>query len=152
MAIEIYRPTMLPRAFEEMEDMMDRWMSARPFGLTRRRAPTNGHAWSPSIELVEKGDKYLVKAELPGVSKEDVDISMSENVLTIKGERKESQDVMDEEVEYCEITYGSFSRSLTLPTKVDADKINATYENGILEVTLPKAMAAMPKKIEVKTK
>ena len=73
MAIEVYRPTMLPKAFEEMEEMMDRWMAGGPFGRAWRRLPTNGHAWSPSIEVVEKNDKYLVKAELSGVKKEDVD-------------------------------------------------------------------------------
>ena len=152
MAIEVYRPSLMPRAFEEMEDMMERWISARPFGLDWRKLPTNGHAWSPSIEVVEKNDRYIVKAELPGVKKEDVDISISENVLTIKGERKETANVKEEEIQYCEMTYGSFSRSFTLPTRVDADKISATYENGILDVTLPKSVAAMPKKIEVKTK
>jgi len=152
MAIEIYRPTALPRVFEEMEDMMDRWMSVRPFGLAWRRMPTDGHAWSPAMELVEKASEYLVKAELPGVKKDDVDISVSDNVLTIKGERQETAGVKDEEIQYCEITYGSFSRSFTLPSQVDADRITATYENGILEVTLPKAMAVLPKKIEVKVK
>ncbi len=150
MAIEVYRPT-LPRAFEGMEDLMDRWMANWPFGRAWRRT-TNGHVWAPSIEVIEERDHYLVKAELPGVKSEDVDISVSDNVITIKGERKESFGVKDEDVQFSEITYGTFSRSFTLPTKVDADKINALYKDGMLEVTLPKSMAAMPRHIEVRTK
>jgi len=155
MAIEIYRPptfpTMIPRVFEEMEEMLDRWMSGHPFGFSWRR-PTNGHAWSPAVELIDRGGSYLVRAELPGVVREDVDITLSENVLTIKGETKRSADVKDEDIQYSEMTYGSFSRSFTLPTKVDAENINATYENGILQITLPKATTVLPKRIEVKVK
>jgi len=151
MAIEVYR-TILPRVFDEMEDLMDQWMTNWPFGRAWHRRPTNGHAGSPSIEVVEKKDKYLVKAELPGMKKEDVDISVSDNVITVRGERRESFDVKEEDVQYNEITYGTFSRSFTLLTKVDADKISATYENGILEVTLPKSMSSLPRHIEVQTK
>ncbi len=152
MVMQPYRPTMLPKAFEEMEDLMDRWMAGWPFGRAWRRTPGEGHLWSPAVELVEKGNKYIVKADLPGVNKEDIDISVSDNVLTIKGERRETADIKGEDIHYEEISYGSFMRSLTLPSKVDAEKINATYENGVLEVTLPMAMSMIPRKIEVKTK
>ncbi|XUX00806.1 MAG: Hsp20 family protein [Dehalogenimonas sp.] len=120
-----------------------------PFGRTWRRA--NGHAWSPSLELIEEREHYRAKAELPGVKREDVDITVSENVVTIKGERKESPGIKDEDIQFNEIGYGAFSRSFTLPTKVDADKITALFENGMLELTLPKSKASLARHIEVKT-
>jgi HSP20 family protein len=152
MVMQPYRPNMLPKAFEEMEDLMDRWMVGWPFNRAWRRTPTQEHLWSPAIQLVERNNKYIVKADLPGVDKDDVDISVSDNVLTIKGERKEMEEIKDEDIHYAEISFGSFTRSLTLPSKVDADKINATFENGVLEVTLPMATSVLPRKIEVKTK
>lgn len=100
MAIEVYRPN-LPRAFEEMEDLMDRWMANWPLGRTWRR--TNGHVWAPPIEVIEEKEHYLVKAELPGVKSEDVDISVSDNTITIKGERKESFGVKNEDVQFSEM-------------------------------------------------
>ena len=91
-------------------------MSSHPFGFSWRR-PTNGHAWSPAIELIDNVESYRVGAELPGVAREDVEITLSQNVLTIKGETKRSAEVRDEDIQYSEMTYGSFSRSFTLPTK-----------------------------------
>lgn len=102
--------------------------------------------------MYEKTDKFIVRAELPGMKKEDVEISLIGDTLTISGERKPSEEVKDEEYLRCELCYGKFSRSVTLPSPIDPSKVEATYENGILLITLTKAEEAKPKKIELKVK
>jgi HSP20 family protein len=106
-------------------------------------------AWAPSLELVDKGDKYVARAELPGMRPEDMEISIGEEGLTISGERKHEESVKREDYLYEEHSYGSFSRVVPLPAAVEADKVEATYENGILEVTLPKTPEVKGKKIEI---
>ena len=128
-----------------------------PLMATRRpliwwRAPREELGWMPSVEMYEKEDKFVVRTELPGMRKEEFDISVLGNTLTIKGERKAESEVKDEDYYRCELCYGKFSRSVALPAAVEAKKVEANYENGILEVTLPKAEEAKPKKVEVKVK
>lgn len=148
MAIERWRP------FEEMERMMDEMMRW-PFRPWRRpliwwRLPAEEVGWSPPIEMYEKADKFIVRADLPGMKKDDLDISVIGDTLTIRGERKPEAEIKDEEYIRCELCYGKFSRAITLPSAVDPSKVEATYENGILVINLPKAEEAKPKKIEVK--
>ena len=102
--------------------------------------------WTPPIEMIEKEDKFIVKAELPGMKKEEIDISVVGDTLTIKGERKAETEIKEEDYYCCERCYGSFFRSITMPATVDAKKIKATYEDGVLEVSLPKAPEVKPKK------
>lgn len=137
------------RPFRELEEIerLPAWPRWRWW-----RIPLEEMAWAPSIDMYEKEDSFIVRAELPGVNKEDVDISMSGDTLTIKGERKAPADVKAEEYECCEVCYGSFSRSITMPAAVDSDKIEATYENGILEIRLPKMKEAKPAKIQIKAR
>jgi len=108
--------------------------------------------WAPSIEVFEKEDKLVVKAELPGMKEEDIDISVVGDTLTIKGERKAESEVKEEDYYCCERSYGSFSRSIAVPSSVDANKIEANYEDGVLEVSLPKAPEVKPKKVTVSAK
>ncbi len=112
-----------------------------------RRFPTDG--WSPVIDVVEKDDKFVVKVELPGVKEEDVDVSVSGDMLTISGEKKEEKEEKKKGYYYSESSYGSFSRSVTVPSTVDAGKIEANFEQGVLEITLPKVAEVKPKKIKV---
>ena len=107
---------------------------------------------APAIEMFEKEDKFVVKAELPGMKEGDVDVSVADDTLTIKGERKTESKVKEEDYYCCERSYGSFSRSVALPSTVDAKKIEASYEDGVLEVSLPKAPEVKPKKISVSAK
>jgi len=102
------------------------------------------------VEMYEKDDKFIVRTELPGMKKEELAISVLGDTLTIKGERKVKSEVKDEDYYRCELCYGKFSRSVALPAAVDAGKVEANYENGILEITLPKVEEAKPKKVEVK--
>lgn len=116
------------------------------------RVPTEELGWMPALEIYEKEDKFVLRAEVPGMTKDDVDISVLGDTLTIKGERKTESEVKDEDYHRCEMCYGKFSRAVTLPSAVQAGKVAATYDNGILEITLPKAAEAKPKKVEVKVK
>lgn len=158
MAMETWQPgwgTKRRRPFREMEEMerlMESSFGMWPLGLRWRRVPGEEIAWAPAICMFEKEDNFVVRAELPGVNKADVNISVTGDTLTIDGDRKPPADVKDEEYYRCEMCYGSFSRSITLPAAVDADKIEATFENGILEISLPKAREAKPAKIQIKTK
>jgi HSP20 family protein len=139
------------RALDEVERYMDEVLSGWPF-RTWRRLPAEELSWAPPVEMYERDDKFVVRTELPGVKIDEIDISISGDVLTIKGERRVTQEVKEEEYHRAELAYGSFSRSITMPAEVDAKGIEATYEDGILEVNVPKAKGAKPSKIKIKTK
>ncbi|MBI2836548.1 MAG: Hsp20/alpha crystallin family protein [Chloroflexi bacterium] len=106
----------------------------------------------PRFDLFEIKDELVLKADLPGIKKEDIDISFENDVVTIKGERKLEELPADTKYYTCERSFGSFTRELCLPFPVDADKIYATFENGSLEIRLPKAEVAKAKHIDVTVK
>jgi HSP20 family protein len=135
-----------------MEDMLRHPLLEARRPLSWWRTPSEEVGWTPTVEMYEKGDKFVVKADLPGMKKEELDISVVGDTLTIKGERKAESEVKNEDYYRCELCYGKFSRSIALPGAVDAEKIEAKYENGVLEITLPKVEEAKPKKIEIKAK
>jgi len=153
MAIERWRPW---EEFRGMERMMDEMLRhplvpwRRP--LTWWRVPTEELGWMPGVEVYEKADKFVVRTELPGMKKEEIDVSVVGDTLTISGERKAESEVKDEDYHRCELCYGKFSRSVGLPAAVNAAKVDASYENGILEITLPKVEAAKPRKVAVKSR
>ncbi len=158
MEMERWRPgrRLIPwRPFRELEEMERRFGDMLSWPLLPavwRRIPTMEMGWAPAIDVFEKEDKFVVKAELPGMKEEDIDISVVGNTLTIKGERKAESEVKEDNYYYCERSYGSFSRSIDVPSNVDAKKIEASYEDGILEVSLPKIPEVKPKKISVSAK
>lgn len=106
-------------------------------------------AWMPAVDIFEEPNAIRIMAEVPGVKPEDVKISLENNVLTIHGSKQQAAEERTERVHRYERTYGAFERSFTLPTTVDAGSINATYEHGVLTVTLPKVERAKPRQIEV---
>ena len=106
--------------------------------------------WLPAFDVSETDDEVIVKAELPGMDVKDIDITMTDGLLTIKGERKMEKEDKRENYHRIERQFGSFSRSLNLGVNVKGDSIDAGYKDGILTVTLPKAEEDKPKKIEVK--
>jgi len=106
--------------------------------------------WSPSIDLYDDRDHFVLKAEIPGMKKEDIDISLHGDVLTLSGERKEEKTFEKAETYRSERFLGKFQRTLTLPSAVDASKVQASYKDVVLTVTLPKSEEAKPKQIEVK--
>jgi HSP20 family protein len=109
-------------------------------------------AWTPAVDVFEDKDSVKIVAEIPGVKAEDVRISIENQVLTIRGEKKQVAEESTERVHRYERSYGVFERSFALPNLVDADKIEANYDAGILTVTIPKAERARPKEIQVKVK
>jgi HSP20 family protein len=119
-----------------------------PFWSNVGRQTQLSSGWTPALDLYQNNDNVIAVIELPGMRKEDIEISLHDGMLTIAGERRtETQD--GEKAERSERYVGKFRRSITLPTRVDANKVSATYKDGILTVTLPKAEEAKPKQIQV---
>src|SRR5258706_2984039 len=111
---------------------------------------TTGAAWVPPVDIFQTGDQELVpKAEVPGMTREDIDITVENFVLTIKGEKKLSSELKDEQFHHVERRYGAFSRSFSLPRTVDASKVSADYKSGVLTVRLPLREEARPRQIKV---
>ena len=106
-------------------------------------------SWSPSVDVIETDDAIKLKAELAGMDPNDIGIEVQDNVLTVSGERRFEEEVEEDKYYRIERRYGSFSRSIALPQTADEAKIEAKYDNGVLEVTVPKAEIAKPKKIAV---
>ena len=106
--------------------------------------------WRPAVDIFEEKDDVVIKAELPGMNKDDIDLRVENNVLTLTGQRKREKEVTEDGYFRSERAYGTFSRSFTLPTTVDVSKIAASYKDGVLSVNLPKAEEAKPKQIDVK--
>jgi HSP20 family protein len=106
--------------------------------------------WSPVVDIYDKGGEVVIHAELPGMKKEDIDIRVENNVLTLRGKRERKEEVKEEGYFRSERAYGSFSRSFSLPTSVDVKKIVAEYKDGVLSLTLPKAEEAKPRQIDIK--
>jgi len=105
--------------------------------------------WAPRVDIRETDDALLVQAELPGIEKKDVHLELKDGVLTLSGERRYEKDVKEENVHRVERAYGSFSRSFSLPTNVETDKVAANMKNGVLEIRLPKRESAKPKAIAI---
>jgi len=121
------------------------------FGPGRRAFRPLEPEWAPAVDVAEAPDKVVVKAEVPGMDAKNIDISLSGDILTIKGEKKSEREEKKENYHLVERSYGSFSRSLRLPAAVEADKIEAGYKQGVLTITCPKKEEAKPKAIEIKT-
>lgn len=105
--------------------------------------------WAPALDVTQDKDQLQVVVELPGLKKEDIELSLQEGVLTISGERKDATERKEGETYRTERFYGRFQRSVELPSEVDANRVNATYQNGLLTITLAKAEAAKPKQITI---
>ncbi|MDD5559445.1 Hsp20/alpha crystallin family protein [Candidatus Methylomirabilis sp.] len=108
--------------------------------------------WSPAVDIFETSDSIVMKAELPGVSRDNIDIQVEDNTLTLKGERKFEREVKEENYLRIERSYGAFQRAFNLPTGVQQDKIRAVFKDGVLEVTMPKAEEAKPKQVKIDVK
>ena len=127
---------------------MDRLFS----GLFGQAAEEREGFWAPIVDIEEDNENITVRAEIPGMKKEDIKVSVQGNMLTISGERKHESEVKNKTFHRVERSYGKFSRMITLPTDVDSDKVKATYKDGILNISLPKPEAFKPKHIDVEIK
>jgi HSP20 family protein len=105
--------------------------------------------WAPLADMYETKDDLVLKFEIPGVSEKDLSVSITGDVLTLKGERKLNQELKDESYHRLERVYGKFERAIPLPMPVQADRVKATYRDGVLEITLPKAEEVKPKEIRI---
>jgi len=121
------------------------------FGPGRRALRPLTAEFAPAVDVKETADQIVVKAEVPGMDAQDINISVTGDVLTIKGEKKAEREEKEENYHLVERSYGSFSRSLAMPAAVDLDKIEAKYDKGVLIITCPKKEEVKPKAIEVKT-
>ena len=115
-----------------------------------RQGQAGGRVWAPALDISERKDAYVVTVEVPGVEADDIDITLEDGLLTIQGERQFTSESSEQQYHRVERRYGSFRRSITLPSQVQADAIEASFDNGVLEVLVPKAEQARPKKITVR--
>ena len=146
-----YPQSDLSAALDRLTNMraeMDRVFESTVGSFSRSPAPLS--RWNPAVNVYQDKDQFTVVVELPGFKKEEIEISLHDDTLTISGERKREES--SEQEFLTERLYGKFQRSLTLPTAVDADKVKASYKDGLLQVVLPKAEEAKPKQIEVAPK
>ncbi len=131
----------------DLRDEIDRLFESPLTELTRTSNLLSG--WTPALDVYEDKDNYTVKAELPGMKKEDIEVSLHEGSLSISGERKSESKHEDAEVYRAERFFGRFQRTVSLPSAVAADKVKAAYKDGVLTITLPKTEEAKPKHIDV---
>ena len=136
------------RQLSSLRDEIDRLFES-PLNALTSSSQQFLSGWLPSIDLYEDPDHFTLKAELPGMKKEDIDISLHGDVLTLSGERKQEEKFDSAEAYRSERFLGRFQRTFTLPIPVATDKVAAAYKDGILTVTLPKAEEAKPKQIQV---
>lgn len=123
------------------DETLSRTRAAEPSELTG--------SWSPAVDVYENAERYVVIAELPGLTKDDVQIELKENVLTLRGERKFEDEYKDQTCHRMERAYGQFVRSFSIPAQVEASKVEARFKDGVLTVTIPKAAAAKPRVIPI---
>ncbi len=135
----------LRRLNSMLEDAFSGW----PFLKEGAGAITS--AWVPACDIVEDNDAVKIVAEVPGVRPEDVKLSLENNIITIRGEKRHQHEEKAGQVHRFERSYGAFEQSFALPNSVDAEKIEASYEGGLLTVTLPRAEKAKPREIQVRT-
>ena len=148
MAIDLWRPRSLARRgepFRGFDDLLSRmfddWMSPRMTGEAR--------GWSPAVDMIDKKDEIVLRADLPGLDQKDIHVSVENGLLTIRGTRQQEHEAKEEDYYCCERWAGSFSRTMSLPAGADPDKVKATFKNGVLEVHVPKSPKAVGKSIEV---
>lgn len=139
------------REFESIQEQMNRLFSSA-FGRGGLLAEEEGQAgaWAPTVDVVDAKDRLRIKAELPGLKKDDIQVSVEDSSVVISGEKKEEKEQKEEGFIRRESTYGSFYRSIPLPSGADPNKIDASYKDGVLELTIPKSEQAKPKQITVK--
>jgi HSP20 family protein len=139
--------------FEDLEDFQREMNHLFDVRFHRPLKTGNGgNLWAPEVDIVDDKDQIKVKADLPGLKKEDIEVDLEDDVLTIKGEKKEEKEIKEKNCIRSERYYGAFHRSFTLPSSIDGSKVNAGYKDGVLEITLPKKEGAKPKQIKVDIK
>jgi HSP20 family protein len=134
----------------ELLTMNDRLNRVFDEALGQQAGALDSGQWAPAVDLREEENQFVLEADMPGMKKEDMDIHLENGILTIQGERRFEAEARKDNYHRIERAYGKFIRSFTLPTRVKADAIAASYKDGILEVVIPKAEESKPKKIAIK--
>jgi HSP20 family protein len=145
MAIVRWEPL---REFSTLQNEMNRLFNT-VFDTPAANGGTTLRRWMPAMDLVETDDHFVLRADLPGLSEEDVNIEVEDRVLTISGERKAEHELSKEGYHRVERAFGSFSRALTLPEGIDPDAVAATFDRGVLEVRIPKPEQRKPRKVTI---
>jgi len=143
------RPVDAFQNLRRLNSFLDEAIGGFPFGSESGALTA---AWTPAVDVFEDKDAVKIVAELPGVKPEDVKISLENQTLTMRGEKRQVAEEKTERVHRYERTYGAFERTFALPGTVDADRIEANYADGLLTITLPNAERARPRQIEIRTK
>lgn len=141
--------------FRDLSAIQDRMNQIFEDALARSRGREEGlrtGMWTPAVDIYENNDFVVVKAELPGVEKDRISVEVKEGILTLRGERGFDKELREESYHRIERSYGSFQRSFSLPVSVDQEKVTARFQDGVLEVKLPKKEQKKPKQIEVDVK
>jgi HSP20 family protein len=134
------------RELSSLQTEMNRLFNA---AFDTPRGNDGGRRWMPAMDLVETDEHFVLRADLPGMTESDVNIELEDNVLTVSGERKAEHQEKGEGFYRVERAFGSFSRALTLPKGIDAEAVNASFSNGVLEVRIPKPEERKPRKITI---
>ena len=138
------------RELEEMSDRLNRAFGKSTLAREGGKDAMIAFDWAPSVDISETNEEFVVKAELPGINKEDVKVAVEDGVVRIQGERKQEKEEKDKKFHRIERSYGSFMRTFSLPSNVDEAKIQAQYKDGLLTLRLPKSPTAKPKSVDVK--
>jgi HSP20 family protein len=148
MAIEMWRPKLMRSPFRDlmrmerdMEDLFGRFLPA--WGDKER-------GWAPTVDMVDQKDEIVVKADVPGLEEKDIEVTVQDSTLTIRGERKEEKEEKKENYYFAERSYGAFVRSLPLPAAIEVDRVKATFRKGVLEIHLPKSKEPKGRTVEIK--
>ncbi len=134
-----------------IQDRMNR-LFEQTLSRSRAEERITASTWSPAVDIYETPETIIMKADLPGLSREDIEIQIRDNTLSLRGERRFAKDVQQENYLRIERAYGAFQRNFTLPATIQQDEIRATFRDGVLELTLPKAEEAKPKKIAIEAR
>ena len=135
---------------EKVRSEMDRLVDTFLFGVPQKRDFWEEAEWLPAVDVTETKDEIVVNVEAPGMDSKEFEISLREETLTIKGEKKQEKVEGEENYHLVERRYGTFTRSILLPQEVESDKISASYKNGVLTVTVPKSEGTKRKEIKIK--
>jgi HSP20 family protein len=137
------------RDLNALQDRMNRLFEDAGRGWRGNEEPAATTTWSPAVDIFETEGEIVVKAELPGMERNDITLHLEKNVLTLKGERKFEKETKDDNYHRIERSYGNFSRAFSIPGTVDEEKIRADYKDGVLKIVLPKKEQAKPKQIRI---
>jgi HSP20 family protein len=140
------------KMLQTLQDNLNRLFEESLMNKMGQASVCESGTWTPVVDIYEDNDEFIIHAELPGLSQKEVDISINNNTLVLKGIKKFPFEIKEEHFHRLERVYGEFRRDFTLPGTVDIEQIKATFENGLLKILLPKVAVSKPKKISIDTK